>query len=185
MPSFWKRALFGAALTLAASHPVLAQNSLQHVKDLYASAAYEDTLTAVTSFGTTDPKPEVEQYRIFSLVALGRLPEAEQAVEAVLTAHPGSGRIRRRIPRIQELFTKVRTRVGPAALKALYTDAKGALDKKDREAAVTLFGEMLQTADDPDIKDQPLVGELRALGAGFLELSRALPARPAPASPAG
>jgi TonB family protein len=185
MSSFWKRALSGAALTLAASHPVLAQNSLQHVKDLYASAAYEDTLTAVTSFGTTDSRPEVEQYRIFSLVALGRLPEAEQAVEAVLTAHP---RFRPdsadASPRIQELFTKVRTRVGPVALKALYTDAKGALDKKDREAAVTLFGEMLQTADDPDIKDQPLVGELRALGAGFLELSRALPARPAPASPA-
>lgn len=180
MPSSWNRVLCGAVLALAAARPVLAQSTLQHVKDLYASAAYEDTLSAVTSLGTTDPKPEVEQYRVFSLVALGRLPEAEKAVEAVLTAHP---RFRPESadasPRIQDLFTKVRSRIGPVVLKTMYTDAKAALDKKDREAAVALFGEMLQTADDPDIKDQPLVGEMRTLGAGFLELSKALPARPA------
>jgi TonB family protein len=184
MLSSWKHGLSAAVLALAAAQPVLAQNTLQHVKDLYASAAYEDTLSAVTSLGTTDPKPEVEQYRVFSLVALGRLPEAEQAVEAVLTAHP---RFRpesaEASPRIQELFTKVRSRIGPTVVKAQYAEAKLALDQKDREAALALFGEMLQTADDPDIKDQPLVGELKTLGTGFLELSRALPARVAAPAP--
>ena len=185
MFSPWKHGLSAAVLALATAQPALAQNTLQHVKDLYASAAYEDTLSAVTSLGATDPKPEVEQYRVFSLLALGRLPEAEQAVEAVLTSHP---RFRpesaEASPRIQELFTKVRSRIGPAVLKAQYAEAKLALDKKDREVALALFGEMLQTADDPDIKDQPLVGELKTLGTGFLELSRALPARvAAPAGP--
>lgn len=178
MVSFRKLGLTAVVLSLAAAQPVLAQNALQQVKDLYASAAYEDTLSAVTSLAPADQKPEVEQYRVFSLVALGRLPEAEQAVEAVLKAHP---RFRPESadasPRIQELFTRVRSRVGPVALKAVYADAKVALDKKDRDAAVALFAEMLQIADDPDIKDQPLVGELRTLGTGFLELSRALPAK--------
>jgi TonB family protein len=186
MLSFWKHGLSAAVLALAAVQPVLAQNALQQVKDLYASAAYEDTLSAVTSLGATNPKPEVEQYRVFSLVALGRMPEADQAVEAVLRAHP---RFRPESadasPRIQELFTRVRSRIGPVALKAVYTDARAALDKKDRESAVALFGEMLQIADDPDIKDQPLVGELKALGTGFLELSRALPARARGPSAAG
>jgi len=185
MLTFWKHGLSAAVLALALAPPVMAQSALQQVKDLYASAAYEDTLSAVTSLGTTDPKPEVEQYRVFSLVALGRLPEAEQAVEAVLKAHP---RFRPESadasPRIQELFARVRSRIGPVALKAVYSDAKAALDKKDREAAVALFAEMLQIADDPDIKDQPLVGELRTLGTGFLELSKALPARGATPSTA-
>ena len=177
MFSSTRRLAVVAALVMAAASPLAAQDSLQQIKDLYASAAYEDTISAVTNLGITDPKPEVVQYRVFSLVALGRMAEAEKAVEAVLTAHP---RYRPDAadmsPRIQELFAIVRARIGPAAVKGLYQSGKAALDKKDREAAITLFEEMLRTADDPDIKDQASIGELRLLGAGFLDLSRALPA---------
>jgi TonB family protein len=162
---------------MAATSPLLAQDSVQKIKDLYASAAYEETLSAVTSLGAVDPKPEVEQYRVFSLVALGRVAEAEQVVEAVLRAQP---RYRpepsEASPRIQELFAKVRGRIGPDVVKALYGEAKAALERKDRAAAITLFGEMVAAADDPDIKGQGSVAELRLLGAGFLELSKALPA---------
>jgi TonB family protein len=185
------RSLPAAVFALvAAATPLAAQDSLQKIKDLYASAAYEDTLSAVTSVSVSDPKPEVEQYRVFSLVALGRLAEAEQSVEAVLTAHP---RYRpdatEASPRIQELFAKVRRRIAPEAVKALYRDGKAALDKKDRDAAIALFDEMLLTADDADVKDQPSVADLRLLGVGFLELSRALPAkmaaRPSPGAAPG
>lgn len=162
-------------LLLAVAMPLAAQDSLQHIRNLYASAAYEDTISAVTSLGTADPRGEIVQYRVFSLVALGRIAEAEKAVEAVLTAHP---RYRpdaaEASPRIQELFATVRARVGPAAVKELYQAGKAALDKKDRQAAIRLFEEMLRTADDPDVKDQASVGELRLLGSGFLDLSRAL-----------
>jgi tetratricopeptide (TPR) repeat protein len=184
------RCLYAATgLLFAGALPLFAQDSLQKIKDLYASAAYEDTLSAVTSLAVSDPKsdpkPEVEQYRVFSLVALGRLPEAEQAVEAVLTAHP---RYRpdaaETSPRIQELFTKVRQRLAPDAVKRMYRDGKAALDKKDRAAAIAQFDEMLLLADDPDVKDLPSIGELKLLGAGFSELSRALPAAPGSASPA-
>jgi TonB family protein len=37
---------------------------------------------------------------------------------------------------------------------------------------------MLKIADDPDVKDDASISELRLLGAGFLDLSRALPAKP-------
>jgi TonB family protein len=174
-----------AALVLAAAvSPVAAQDSLQRIKDLYTSAAYEDTLAAVKGLEVEEPRPEVEQYRVFSLMALGRLAEAEQVVHAVLSGHPryrpADGDAS---PRIQELFRKVRSQIGPAAVKALYIEGKAALDRKDRETAIATFGEMLLTADDPDIKDQPAVSELRLLGSGFLDLSRALPA-PAPSQPA-
>lgn len=176
-PSLKRLVPLALVMVWGISQPLLAQDPVQKVKDLYSSAAYEDTLTAISSLAPAEPKPELEQYRIFSLVALGRVAEAEQVVESVLTAHPryhpeaGDAS-----PRIQELFAKVRKRIGPDAVKGLYKDAKAALDKKDREGAVALFEEMLRTADDPDIKDQPSVGELRLLGSGFLELSRALPA---------
>ena len=177
--SFSSGRLAAIAVVCMAAAPVSAQDSLQQIKDLYASAAYEDTIVAVTNLDATDPKPEIVQYRVFSLVALGRMAEAEKSVEAVLIAHPryrpdpGAAS-----PRIQELFSKVRARVGPSAIKALYQSGKEALDKKDRAAAVAQFEELLRTADDPDIKDQASVAELRLLGAGFLELSRALPAAP-------
>ncbi|MEO6237714.1 MAG: energy transducer TonB [Vicinamibacterales bacterium] len=184
MMSSLKGPVFVAVLAFAAVQPVLAQNAAQQVRDLYASAAYEDTLSAVTTLGTGDSKPAILQYRVFSLVALGRLAEAEQTVELILKSHPRfHPDASDASPRIQELFTKVRGRIGPTAVRGAYTDAKAALDKNDRDAAVALFGEMLQIADDPEIKDQPLVAELRALGAGFMELSRTSPAKPS--GPAG
>lgn len=180
------RAFIVSAVLLAGVAPVAAQEPLQKVKDLYSSAAYEDTLAAIKGLAPTESKPEIEQYRIFSLVALGRLDEAEQVIEALLVEHP---RYRPEpgdaSPRIMALFTKVRSRVGPDAVKSLYKDARAALDQKDRERAISLFEQMLQTADDPDIKDAPSVAELRLLGAGFLDLSRALPATPAAAPVAG
>jgi TonB family protein len=182
----FNRSVGAAAVALmATASPLLAQDSVQKIKDLYAAAAYEETLSAVTGLGAVDPKPEVEQYRVFSLIALGRVAEAERVVEAVLRAQP---RYRpepaEASPRIQDLFAKVRSRIGPDVVKVLYGDAKAALERKDRAAAIALFEEMVAAADDPDIKDQPSVGELRLLGSGFLELSRALPVRASALPPA-
>lgn len=179
MPSLNRSLPIAIIASFAFAPAAQAQDSVQKVKDLYASAAYEDTLSAASRLAVSEPKLEVEQYRVFSLVALGRLAEAEHAVEAFLRSnlryHPDPAEAS---PRIQELFTTVRRRIAPDAIKGLYRDGKAALDKKDREAAIALFDAMLLTADDADIKDQPWVGELRLLGAGFLELSRALPGAP-------
>jgi tetratricopeptide (TPR) repeat protein len=183
-PSFAVRlGVLGAALATAC--PVSAQDTLQHLKDLYAAAAYEDALAVVTRLDTVEADPQVDQYRVFCLVALGRSSDAERAVEEVIKARPNYRPDAADVsPRIQELFSTVRRRVGPAMVKAMYLDAKAALDRKDREGAIVRFEEMLRLADDPDVKDGPSISELRLLGAGFLDLSRALAAPRPPATPA-
>lgn len=183
-------ASLGVFLTaIAAVPPAGAQDSaqsvsLQVVKDLYASAAYEEALTAAAKLDA-DANMEADEYRVFCLVALGRLDEAEKAVETVLTARPEYHTSSAEAsPRIQALFTKVRRRIGPALVKRMYQQGKSAMDKKEREEAIAQFEAMLRIADDPDVRDEPNIAELKELGTGFLELSRALSKPAAPAATA-
>ena len=192
------RSIVGAAFlglfvtAVAAVPPAGAQDSpqavsLQVVKDLYASAAYEEALTAVAKLDVDAPNMEADEYRVFCLVALGRLDEAEKAVETVLTARPEYHTSSAEAsPRIQALFTKVRRRIGPALVKRMYQQAKSAMDKKEREEAIAQFEAMLRIANDPDVRDEPSIAELKELATGFLELSRAMskPAAPAAAAAA-
>lgn len=174
-----RRILSGLALFFLTATLAFADDTLQRLKDLYAAAAYEDALAVVTRPEGAEVRPELEQYRVFCLIALGRTSEAERIVEDLIRTNP---RYRpdasEASPRIQEIFSRVRRRVGPSLVKAMYVDAKAALDRKDRDAAIAGFQDMLKVADDPDVKDEATVSELRLLGAGFLDLSRALPDKP-------
>jgi len=162
-----------------------AQDALQAVKDLYASAAYEDALSAVGKLDASAPNLEAEQYRVFCLVALGRLDEADQAVEAVLTARPEyRPDAAQASPRIQALFAQVRRRIGPGLVKRMYQQGRAAMERTDRDEAIAQFEAMLRIADDADVRNEASVAELKELGAGFLELSRAMPPKPQPAAPA-
>jgi TonB family protein len=173
-------------VTLALAPQVAAQDSLQAVKDLYASAAYEDALTAVAKIDSpAEPNVEAEQYRVFCLVALGRMDDAAQAVESVLTLQPEyRPNSSDASPRIQTLFSQVRQRLGPTLVKRMYQQGRAAMDRKDREEAVGQFQAMLRIANDPDVRNEASMSELRELGSGFLELSKALPAKPKPAEAA-
>lgn len=170
-------------ITLAAAPRVSAQDSIQAVKELYASAAYEDALTAVGKIDSpAEPNIEAEQYRVFCLVALGRTDEAAQAVESVLTLKPEyRPNSTDASPRIQALFSQVRQRMGPTLVKRMYQQGRTAMDRKDREEAVAQFEAMLRIANDPDVRNEASMSELRELGSGFLELSKALPPKPKPA----
>ena len=155
--------------------------SLQAVKDLYASAAYEEALTAVGKMDDETPNLEAEQYRVFCLVALGRLDEADKAVESVLMARPEyKPDAAEASPRIQALFAKVRKRIGPGLVKQMYQQGRAAMDRKERDKAIAQFEGMLRIANDPDVRDEPQIAELKELGAGFLELTRATSAKPVP-----
>ena len=158
-----------------------AQDPLQKVKDLYASADYEDALAAVGQLGALAPSVETAQYRVFCLVALGRMVEADRAVEALLTAepeyHPDPAQAS---PRILTLFSQVRHRVGPNLVKRAYQQGRAAMERQDRDEAIGQFEAMLRLADDADVREDAMVGELKELGAGFLTLSRALPSQPRP-----
>ena len=151
-----------------------AQVPLERVKELYSNAAYEDVLRAVS----IDDRPVaagIGQYAVFSLVALGRGADAEKAAERMISADPRFRPDGDESPRVLDLFVAVRRRIGPELLKSMYLKGKAALDQKDRDAAIAAFRDVLAVADDPDLKNDMTVGELRFLAAGFLELSRALP----------
>jgi len=175
-------------LIVSAATPsrLAAQDAMQSVKDLYASAAYEDALSAVGKMeGGGGSALEAEQYRIFCLVALGRMDEAEKAVESVLTAHPEyRPDSAQASPRIQSLFSQVRRRIGPALVKKMYQQGRSAMERKDRAEAVAQFEGMLRIANDPDIRTDVTMSELKELGSGFLELSKSLPSPPKPAEAA-
>ena len=67
-----------------------AQSDLSEAKTQYEEAAYEDALTTLTKASASTPadRVQLEQYRALCLIALGRLPEAERAVAALVDADP-------------------------------------------------------------------------------------------------
>jgi len=61
------RTISASLLAFAFAAPVFAQQDpLQSVKDLYASAAYEDALSAVVRIDAAAPNAEAEQYLPFA-----------------------------------------------------------------------------------------------------------------------
>jgi hypothetical protein len=174
----------GFAVAIAAGSLQLhAQNQapLAHIRELYSNAAYEDVLSAVAADTTTSP--QIGQYKVFSLIALGRADDAEQAAEAVLVTSPGFHPDSDASPRLIDVFTNARRKVTPDVLKSMYTKARGLLETKDREGAIKAFADVVALASDPDLKDDKTVSELGLLASGFLDLSRALPAAPQPPAP--
>jgi TonB family protein len=165
--------------------PAQAQEVLDRVRALYASAAYEDALTAISAVPDAAAKPDLEVYRISCLVALGRSAEAQRAVDTVVNSNPMYQPDKAEAsPRIQELFKTARKQLLPGIARRLYTDAKAALDRKDREAAVNGFTEAVRILNEPEAGQSELIAELRQLATGFLDLSRALPVAAAPAAAA-
>ena len=75
-------------LMAAAAGGAAAQDSVDAARELYAAAAYEEALAVLNRLHPADrPAVEarsIEQYRAFCLLALGRGPEAERAIAAVV-----------------------------------------------------------------------------------------------------
>lgn len=183
--------VFGAALitVLTAADSALAQDGLSMARELYASAAYEDALAILNKIQPNVQASErlaVNQYRAFCLVALRRTTEADLAIEAVLSDEPsyaptdadGS-------PRLLSAFANGRQRVLPAIMQRKYTHAKARFDRQEFAAAVEEFDEVLKILNSTDLADtasRPPLSDIRALAAGFRDLSaRAAPPPPPPA----
>src|SRR5687767_11803127 len=174
--------IFALSLIYAAvAVPAHAQDadSVQSVKELYAAAAYEDALALVGRVQTDRPDPELEQYRAFCLFALGRSAEAHTAIERLVAIDPlyvpDAAEIS---PRVQEAFTQARQRALPDVAKRLYIEAKAALERKDRGAAIMGFEKLLRIIETARPGAETL-SEMKLLASGFLDLSRAIPEAPA------
>jgi TonB family protein len=160
-----------------------AQESLQAAKDLYAAAAYEDALAVLGRLQQVDAPVEVEQYRAFCLIALGRVSEAERAIELVVSANPRYVPTAMDVsPRIQEVFTRTRNQLLPEIARERYVAAKQALDRKDRDGAVAGFAAVVELIDGATLELREALDELRFLAAGFLDLSTAMRPPVAPAA---
>src|SRR6185295_17334923 len=176
---------FVAALAV----PVMAQqrdgrdNPIAAARDLYASARYVEALAVLNTLrpaedGPTDRK-SIEQYRSLCLLALGRGPEAETAIAAVVTADPlFQPSESDASPRVRSAFSDVRQRLLPEIASARYATAKASFDRKEYAAAEWQCLELMALLEDPQMGNR--LSDLRVLGAGFLELSAKAAAPPPP-----
>jgi TonB family protein len=179
-----------AAQPLSAAQP--SSDSVAAARDLYASAAYEESLAVLNRLRALGQPPDqtatIEQYRAFCLLALGRSMEAQSAIEAIVLANPmyrpTDGDMS---PRVRTMFADVRRRLLPGIAQARYATAKAAYDKKDWGTATKGFGDVLTILNDPDmagLASQAPLSDIKTLAGGFNELSaKALVPPPLPPDP--
>lgn len=171
-----KPALFLVAALLSAG-VASSQDALSAAKDLYASAAYEDALVALTRVKESAPElaQQADQYRAFSLFALGRTSEAEAVVESVIRKDPfAMPDSRDASPKITEMFGQVRKRLLPDMIRDEYRATRASMDKGQVAAAVpslTRVKRMLDQTRSLGAMDSTL-NDLDVLVGGFLELAK-------------
>lgn len=168
-----------ACILLLTPMALHAQETVAAARDLYTSANYEDALAVLNRLDSPASQPTdrmaINQYRAFCLLALGRMPEAERAIEAVLSVdllyRPTDAAMS---PRLRAAFASVRQRMLPAIVQLEYTRAKTAFDRQDFPTAIAQFDRVLQALGDPDLGaagQQSPLSDLRTLATGFRDLS--------------
>ncbi|HUR93277.1 MAG TPA: energy transducer TonB [Gemmatimonadales bacterium] len=181
------RIVAGLALGVMMAGPAAAQpNALNAARELYASARYDEALAmlSVTPAGSPNAADitAVQQYRSLCLLALGRGPEAEEAIGAVVTANPSYQPTEAEAsPRVRSAFSDVRQRLLPQIAQTRYSEAKAAFDHKRFAEAEAELREALTLLDDPDMLGR--LADLRVLVTGFIDLSVAALAPPPPPPP--
>jgi len=175
--------LMNGAIAIAQGDP------LQAARDLYASADYEQALSELARLRPGVPPAaagEMDAYRAFCLVALGRSAEAEGVAESLLRADPmfSVDHYPDASPRVTAIFASVRKRLLPQLIRDEFKAARDAAAKSpvDMEAHLTSARQLLDRAEAIGAWDDTLA-DLRMLVEGFLELSRARPATTTAAEP--
>lgn len=177
------------ALVFALSLLSADQDAVNTARDLYASAAYEDALSVLNRVPEASRPVEeaktIAQYRAFCLLALGRTGEAERAIEAVISREPTYRPAANDVsPRVRAAFAEVRRRMLPVIIQQKYAQAKEAFDKKDFETAATVFGQVLDVINDPDVSASATqFADLKTLAGGFRDLAVRASAPPPPIVP--
>ncbi len=183
------RTLGTVLLAVALASPASAQlrdgreNPLSAARDLYASARYDEALAVLNglqpSDGVGSDRKSIEQYRSLCLLALGRGPEAESAIAAVVTVDPlfmpGEAEAS---PRVRAAFSDVRQRLLPEIASTRYAGAKAAFDRKEYASAEEQFRSLVTLLNDPQMVGR--LGDLRTLANGFVDLASAAAAPPPP-----
>ncbi len=144
---------------------------LDAAKSLYLSASYQEALAALDSVkGDGEAADEAAKYQALCLLGLNRQQDAEQALEHLVTRRPLFKLDPFDSPKLQAMFTEVRTRVLPTAATKLYESAKQAFDHGDLGTASDQFATVVVLLSQPEIASQPSTGDLKLLAAGFAKL---------------
>jgi TonB family protein len=171
------------------AHAAAAEETLSAARELYASAEYDRALTMLNGLlgadTTREERRAIELYRTLCLVAIGKTTEADRAIEAMIIQDPLYRPAADDIPpRLRSAMSDARKRILPAMIQQKYSEAKAAYDRQDYPNAVSLFKQMLDGLDDPDIAtaaSQSPLADLRTLAVGFHALStKALAPPPVP-----
>ena len=173
---------FTLTALLISATAVSAQDALGPVRDLYASAAYEEALTALGRMKAEAPASELEidRYRVLCLMALGRGTEADSVMESMIAADPlYQPSAADASPRVRSAFTAVRQRVLPGVARSLYLEAKAAYDRKAYPEAIKALEKTMLVIDAIEAPAKNELADLRVLASGFLDLSRVASAPPA------
>ena len=174
-----------SALMALAPPQIAAADTIDVVRQLYASADYESALQALDRLAESGPdaaNEEGERFRALCLMALGRASDAEAVFERIIRANPAYAPDEQEAPRVRAAFAAVRLRILPDVARELYTEGKAAYDRKDYAAAVPAFEQTLTVLDAVEA-DERSMGDLRILTTGFLDLSRTAAKPPAPPAP--
>jgi len=170
---------FAAAVVVLSLASTPAQNGVDAARQLYAAAAFDEALAALTKLGESpDLTPadlrQVDEYRMFSLYALGRAADAEAVAETLLRRDPlMSLQSSDASPRLQAAFKGVRTRLLPVLVRERYRAGRAAVEGKDFADAARAFTDAQQLIDEAEksmVSDSGLA-DLRVLVDGFLVLS--------------
>jgi TonB family protein len=164
-----------------------AQTQMASVRELYASASYEEALNVLASVNGSDPaiSIEAEQYRALCLLAIGRQGEARASVRRIVEQDPLYMPAEADIsPRVAALFTEARKELLPAVARQQFADAKALYERQDHQMAATVLDRVVRITSDPAVKDAAGIEDLRLVADGLLTLARTKVAATPPPAPA-
>jgi hypothetical protein len=156
-----------------------AQDDLGGAKTLYVNASYEEALglldTQAAAAGRTGARAaEVHHYRALCLIALGRTPEADQAIALSVAADPFSVPDTSELaPRVASVFTAARVRLVPDVARAALAEGRQLMQKGDATAANQRFEAVTRLLAEPGLAERADLADLTLAANALAELTRA------------
>lgn len=173
-PRFASASVLALSLLALPATSAAQPQTLQQVRELYSQAAYEDALGVLSRLPDTESATEAGRYRAACLIALGRTDEAQKTVAALIEKSPEyQPDPSDTSPRVLELFRTTKRQLLPQIARRMYSDAKAAMDRKELPAAIKGFEDLIRVIEEPALKEETTLSELKLLASGFLELSQA------------
>jgi hypothetical protein len=165
----WGVGLTALMLTAGAPPVSAAQTTAtleERVRQLYASAAYEEALAVLGEA----PDTVAQQYRVLCLLALGRQQEAKAALQTLVAAQPDFGESEDLPPRVLTMLTEVRQQVLPNVLRTMFASAREHYQKQEYDEARASFERVAEISSHPDLRTRSEIAEFGLLAGGYIDI---------------